>query len=128
MLEFETRYDSPGGGNFLSVDSWIHALSRGHSNQPVMQILTCPTQVSLGAGILTYESEIFYLEFLSGPCYMALCSNSSERSSDHAVLSSGLNQAGLSGCGSGGAPAANVYGRYRPVWTGWALHSHPGDT
>jgi len=45
---------------------------------------------------LTYESEIFYLEFLSGPCYMALGSNSSERSSDHALLWSGLNQAGIS--------------------------------
>src|SRR6266852_7623042 len=96
MLEFETRYDSPGGGNFLSVDSWIHALSRGHSNQPVMQILTCPTQVSLGASILTYESEIFYLEFLSGPCYMALDPISLERSSGHVLLCGGINQAGIS--------------------------------
>jgi hypothetical protein len=96
MLEFETQYDSPGGGNFLSVDSWIHALGGGHSNQPAMQILTCPTQASLGASILTYESEIFYLEFLSGPCYMALGSNSSERSSDHVLLWSGLNQAAIS--------------------------------
>jgi hypothetical protein len=96
MLEFETQYDSPGGGNFLSVDSSIHAFSRWRSNQPLMQILICPTQVGLGASILTYESEIFYLEFLPGPCYMALSPNSSERSSVHVLLWSGLNQAGIS--------------------------------
>ncbi len=60
-----------------------------------MQILTFPAPVSLGASILAYESEIFYLEFLSGPCYMALGPSSPERSSGHVLLWSGLKQPGI---------------------------------